>query len=116
MPRPWSEWAEAPAAIMRTKLRAATVSLVAPQIPVWPSFTRRQGPMEQLLQQAPLLPMGQGFIAAAREKAVEMPSASENSNIVLTVGSIVLLLVIIKLLHFDIGYWVLGIQYPISNL
>jgi len=57
--------------------------------------------MEQLLQQAPLLPMGHGFIAAAREKAVDKPSASENSNMVLIVGSIVLSLVIIKLLHFE---------------
>ena len=49
----------------RARLRAATVSRVAPQTPTCPSLTRRQGPMQQFLQQAPSAPIGQGFMFGA---------------------------------------------------
>jgi hypothetical protein len=81
-PRPWSECAAAPPAIMRMKLRAAMVLAVAPQRPLRVSLPsmpplgrgRRQGPMAQFLQQMPCMPMAQGFIWAARSKTVSMPS------------------------------------------
>jgi len=77
---------------------SATVSLVAPQMPRSCLPTRRQGPIEQFLQQAPSCPMGQGFIASAREKAVEIPSASAIPSIASTAGSMVLLSVIVMFL------------------
>jgi len=69
--------------------------------------------MEQFPQQAPLCPMGHGFIASAREKAVEMPSASEISSIALMVGSMVLLFVIIELLYFESYKLGTRIQLPV---
>jgi hypothetical protein len=97
-PRAWSEWAEVPAAIMRTKLRAEMVSAVAPQIPRRLVFSAsvsafflgagtRQGPMEQFLQQLPSAPMGQGFISSARSKTVLTPSALAFSSTFRVAGS-----------------------------
>src|SRR3989339_24599 len=86
-PRAWSLWAAVPAATMRAKLRATMVSAVAPHRPmrcffsavVSPSFFlgggTRQGPWAQMRQQAPSMPMGQGFMAAARSQMVSTPSA-----------------------------------------
>jgi len=59
--------------------------------------------------------MGQGFIFAARLKAVEIPSASAISITSATAGSIVFSLVIIKLLHSESYKLETKIQLPISN-
>src|SRR5512139_3035240 len=82
MPRAWSEWAEVPAAAIFRKLRAATVSTVAPQTPVTTSPglpVSRQGPMLQFLQQTPILPIGQGFILCARSKQVSSFCSTDQS-------------------------------------
>jgi len=71
MPRPWSEWAAAPAATARAKLRAATVARVAPHTHGCGPISLH-GPMAQFLQQIPSAPTGQGIISAARSKAVSI--------------------------------------------
>ena len=84
---------------MRRKLRAAMVSAVAPQTPFLFCLSSRvsslplgkgtrQGPIAQLLQQLPSAPMGQGFIAAARLKAVLTPSLEAFSSILIVALSI----------------------------
>ena len=90
MSRPWSEWAATPAATWRAKCRAATVGRSAPQMPVFCSAsfpTRRHGPMEQMRQHAPVSPMGQGFMWAARLKAVSIPHSSACASISMAAGS-----------------------------
>jgi len=47
--------------------------------------------MLQMRQQAPLSPIGQGFISAARENAVEMPCEAASSSISIAAGSMLLL-------------------------
>ena len=44
--------------------------------------------MEQMRQQAPLSPMGQGFMWSARLKAVSMPHSSACASISMAAGSI----------------------------
>src|SRR5450756_897450 len=69
------------------------VDMSAPQMPVFSSAflpTRRQGPMEQMRQQAPVSPMGQGFMASARLKAVSMPHSSAYASISSAAGSMLL--------------------------
>ena len=62
---------------MRRKLRAATTSAVAPQMPRFsgsPSFlggVSLHGPIEQFLQQMPLAPMVHSFSVSVRLNAVE---------------------------------------------
>jgi hypothetical protein len=75
-PRPWSECAADPAAIIRKKFLAEIVSAVAPHKPafltapvVFGSGTRH-GPMPQFLQQSPAAPIGQGLSSAALLKTV----------------------------------------------
>src|SRR5450759_585972 len=78
----WSEWAAEPPAIMRTKLRAATTSGVAPHMPRFsgsPSFlggVSLQGPIAQFLQQIPLAPMVHSLRLSALLNAVECSPAS----------------------------------------
>ena len=88
--RPWSEWAATPPATWRAKWRAAMVPMSAPQMPVFSSAslpTRRQGPIEQMRQQAPDSPMGQGFMVSARENAVSIPQPSACASISRAAGS-----------------------------
>jgi hypothetical protein len=69
---------------MREKFLAIMVSMVAPQTPtlLYGSFElKRQGPIEQFLQQAESAPIGHGFISLARWNAVSTPSLSAFANI-----------------------------------
>ena len=79
--RPWSEWAEAPAAICLARFLAAMVARVAPHRPVLSSLTL-QGPIAQFLQHMPetVLPIGHGLRVCERVNTVEM-SASAFSSI-----------------------------------
>ncbi len=80
---------------MRAKFRAAMVSAVAPHSPMRPLASSpgflglgiRQGPWEQILQQDPSAPMGQGFIFSARSKMVSTPAAWAFCNISTVAGS-----------------------------
>ena len=90
MSRPWSEWADTPPATWRAKWREAMVPMSAPQMPVFSSAflpTRRQGPIEQMRQQAPDSPMGHGFMVSARENAVSSPQPSACASISRAAGS-----------------------------
>jgi hypothetical protein len=53
-------------------------------------LVRRQGPIAQFLQQRPSAPMGQGFIASARLKAVETSWHSGRSRTSIAAGSTLL--------------------------
>ena len=86
--RPWSEWADVPAATWRAKVRAATVPNVAPHTPRVVLPTKRHGPILQILQHLPSTPMGHGLTAATRLKTVEAPLASAISSISQAAGSI----------------------------
>ena len=76
MSRPWSECAAAPAAIMRTRCRAAIVSALAPQTPTCgplPNGSMRQGPMLQCRQHRPSVPKPHwGCCASQRSQTVWM--------------------------------------------
>jgi hypothetical protein len=81
----WSECADVPAAIILKKFLAATVESVAPQTPLASSSaflpTSLQGPIWQTRQHAPVSPIGQGFIFAARSKQVSILFSSPHSII-----------------------------------
>jgi hypothetical protein len=70
---------------MRAKFLAAIVSAVAPHSPTLAGSSSDRGavtlhgPIAQFLQHMPSAPMGQGFMAAARSKTVEMPSLRARS-------------------------------------
>src|SRR5665647_202489 len=90
MSRPWSECAATPPATCRAKWRAAMVGMSAPQMPVFSSAslpTSRHGPMLQIRQQAPLSPIGHGFMASARLNAVSIPHSSAWASMSSAAGS-----------------------------
>jgi hypothetical protein len=100
--RPWAAWAAHPEAITRARFLATTVSKVAPQIPnlPWSSvFGKRQGPIKQTLQQAPLLPIEQAESSSARLKQVETLSRAPFLSISIAAGS---------MLFFWLGKFVLS--------
>jgi hypothetical protein len=77
----------------RAMLRAVTVSIVAPQMPVGNGSplpaTRRHGPMSQIEQHAPDSPMGHGAIFITRVNALVYPSSSARFKTCSAAGSTV---------------------------
>ncbi len=64
------------------------VSIVAPQIPVSPSFVSLHGPMPHRSQHKPAEPILQGAMASARLNAVPIPISSAKASIAWAAGSV----------------------------